>query len=102
MSSYIVSPSTREAKRFMVTRNGKLITHFGQPGAFTFADGAPVSKKDAYLARHSKNGETWTKKGINTAGFWSRWMLWNKGSLRASASDVRARFNVPITVSQQR
>ena len=100
MSSYKVSSSTRDAKRFMVTKDGRVVTHFGQPGAFTYADGAPQAKKDAYLARHSKNNERWTKKGINSAGFWARWMLWNKRSLRASASDIRARFNVPVTVSK--
>ncbi|AEA06954.1 conserved hypothetical protein [Lausannevirus] len=30
------------------------IVHFGQKGAFTFADGAPESKRQAYRARHSK------------------------------------------------
>ena len=40
--------------------------------------------------------ETWTKKGINTPGFWSRWLLWNKPSLRASIKDMEARFGIKI------
>ena len=100
MSTYTVSRSTRDNKRYMVRQNGRLVTHFGQPNAFTYADGAPVSKKNAYIARHSRNGESWTKRGINTAGFWARWMLWNKGSLRASASDMRARFNISVNVTK--
>jgi len=46
----------------------------------TFADGSPESKKKAYLARHSKMGEDWTKSGLRTAGFMSRWVLWSDRS----------------------
>ena len=43
----------------------------------TFADGSPEEKKKAYLARHSKMGEDWTKSGLKTSGFLSRWVLWS-------------------------
>ena len=39
--------------------------------------------KKAYIARHSatrpqgKMGKNWGKSGIDTAGWWSRWLLWN-------------------------
>lgn len=33
-------------------------------------------KRAAYLARHGKMGEDWTKSGMLTPGFWSRWALW--------------------------
>lgn len=42
----------------------------------TFADGAPEAKKEAYIARHSKGGQDWTKSGAMTPGFLSRWVLW--------------------------
>ena len=54
---------------------------FGMKGSKgTFADGATEEKKKAYLARHSKMGEDWTKKGMQTAGFLSRWVLWSDRS----------------------
>ena len=45
--------------------------------AGTYADGAAESKRDAYIARHSKSGENWTRSGAMTAGFLSRWVLWH-------------------------
>jgi hypothetical protein len=49
-------------------------------------------KKAAYIARHSKNNEDWTASGKDTAGFFSRWVLWNKPSVEASLADVKRRF----------
>jgi len=48
-------------------------------------------RKEAYLSRHEAR-EDWTKTGITTAGFWSRWILWNKRTIGASLNDVKKRF----------
>lgn len=48
--------------------------------------------KNAYIKRHSGMNENWGKSGINTAGFWSRWLLWNKPTLEASYNDIKKRF----------
>ena len=37
---------------------------------------------------NSNNGN-WGKSGIFTAGFWSRWMLWNKPTLEESYNDIK-------------
>jgi hypothetical protein len=50
-------------------------------------------RKERYLSRHQKR-EDWTKSGIFTAGFWSRWLLWNKPTIRGSLKDVRERFSI--------
>lgn len=50
-------------------------------------------RKGLYLARHKAN-EDWTRSGILTPGFWSRWLLWNLPSLRASLQDVKKRFDL--------
>ncbi len=34
--------------------------------------------------------------GIKTAGFWSRWVLWNLPTLQASISDVNKRVNINV------
>ena len=36
-----------------------------------------VDRMKLYTDRHRKN-ENWTKSGIKTAGFWSKYLLWNK------------------------
>ena len=54
----------------------------------------PKKKKSAYLERHGadKAGEDWTKSGRKTAGFYSRWVLWNKSTIEASVRDMKQRF----------
>ena len=47
-------------------------------------------KKNAYIARHSVR-EDWTDPF--KAGTLSRYILWNKPTLRASMADFRKRFN---------
>jgi len=96
-----LSKSNRKDKKWKVKVNNKTI-HFGGKGYgdFTiwnkekgkvFAD----KKKKAYIARHKVN-ENWNKSGIDTAGFWSRWLIWNKPTLNASIKDIENRFNVNI------
>ena len=48
-------------------------------------------RKDRYLARHEKN-EDW--KDPLTPGALSRWVLWNKKTLKASIADFKKRFNL--------
>jgi hypothetical protein len=40
-----------------------------------------------YLDRHARR-ENWRFSGRYTAGFWSRWLLWSKPSLRAAARET--------------
>jgi hypothetical protein len=53
-------------------------------------------RKQRYIKRHEKN-EEWGKSGIDTAGWWSRWLLWNKPSIKESyqdLQDIKKRFNI--------
>ena len=61
----------------------------------TFIDGRTEKERQNYIARH-KVRENWNKSGIHTAGFWSRWILWNKPTLQESINDVEKRFNIKI------
>ena len=84
-------------KYYIITASGKTV-YFG---AYNYNDyliyyrdyGKEYAdkKKKAYIARH-KTKENWTKSGINTAGFWSFWLLWNKSTLQSSYNDIRTRF----------
>ena len=64
---------------------------FGQAGASDYTLHKTKSRKDAYIARHKAN-EDWSSEGYETAGFYSRWILWNLPSLRASVADTNRRF----------
>ena len=49
-------------------------------------------KTVTYIARHKGMNEDWSSEGYETAGFYSRWTLWNLPSLRASVADTNKRF----------
>lgn len=51
-------------------------------------------RKERYLARHRAR-EDWTRSGVDTAGFWARWLLWNKPTIQSSLEDVLRRFRIP-------
>ena len=66
---------------------------FGASGYQDYTQHNDAIRKALYMLRH-KSREDWTKAGIFTAGFWSRWLLWNRSSVSASLADVRERFNL--------
>ena len=49
--------------------------------------------KRLYLVRHRKR-ENWTKSGMDTKGFWSRWLLWNKPTIEESIEHILKKFNL--------
>ena len=86
-----IQKSTRAGKKWMARVNNKTI-HFGATGYEDFTSSKDEKRKASYLARHKTN-EDWTLAGVDTAGFWSRWLLWNKPSIAASIRDINQRFN---------
>jgi len=69
------------------------IVRFGAAGMSDYTKHKDEDRKQRYLDRH-KAREDWTKSGILTPGFWSRWVLWNLPSFRDSVADVRSRFDL--------
>ncbi len=90
--------SFRPGKKFMA-QIGSTTVHFGQKGAYDFtrrgADAHNITRKKSYIRRHAAH-EDWTKNGLRSAGFWARWILWNKPSKRASIRDLEAKYNLHI------
>ena len=86
----------KKYKIVLLYENGRTKTlHIGQKGAEDMTTHNDEQRKQKYLARHKKR-EKWTKSGIETAGFWSRWLSWNKPTLSASIADIEKRFNINI------
>ena len=96
MVKYVLFKSPRDNKRFAVMNEDGKTTHFGQPGATTFADGASEAKRAAYIARHSKGGENWNISGKDTAGFWSRHLLWEEPSIGGAIKSIKRKFGIKI------
>jgi hypothetical protein len=66
---------------------------FGAKGYTDYTLSQDNEKKKNYISRH-KDREDWTKNGIYTAGFWSRWLLWNKPTIASSLKDIKKRFDL--------
>lgn len=52
-----------------------------------------ISRKMQYEMRHISR-ENWTKNGILTKGFWSKWILWTKPSVSEALSHVIKLYNL--------
>ena len=74
---------------------GNKTVNFGAKGYSDFTLHKDVDRMHRYEGRH-KRRENWGKSGIETAGFWSKWILWNKPSLIGSIKDTEKRFNIKI------
>ena len=48
-------------------------------------------RKERYISRH-KNREDWNKSGLDTAGFYSKQLLWNADGFDKSCRDLKNKF----------
>lgn len=53
-----------------------------------------VQKKMLKIKTSSK--ENWTKTGLNTAGFWSRWLLWSYPNIKNAKKIIETKFGIKI------
>lgn len=74
------------------TPDGQKVVPFGQKGYSDFTKHKDVTRRARYVHRHSGMGEHWNKP--MTPGALSRWILWNKTTLRASVADYKKRFHL--------
>ena len=87
MTTAILSKSERAANKYQVRVGNKTI-HFGADGYDDYTTHKDPQRKARYLARH-RNNEDWNDP--ETAGFWARWLLWNKPSIKDSIADLKHR-----------
>lgn len=92
MTIVYLKKSNKKDKKYMVYVDGKTI-HFGYAPMSDFTRHHDYDRMKRYENRHRKR-ENWTKSGIKTAGFWSKWILWNKPSFEASKRDTARRFGI--------
>lgn len=99
--TYYLYKSTHPDKKFAVrTLNSSKVVMFGAKGYEDYTKHKDEERKKSYLDRHEKN-EKWAKDGIDTAGFWSRWLLWNKPSIRESIEDIESRFGIDVIYNKK-
>ena len=91
--------SSNKKKKYMATivqddcRNKTV--HFGAAGYSDYTKHKDKERLARYNKRH-KPRENWTKSGIKTAGFWAKWILWNKPTLSGSINHTASKFKIKI------
>jgi hypothetical protein len=91
MTEVVIRKASRPGKKLDAIFDGKKTVSFGQKGASDYTLHQNSQRKANYIARHQKN-ENWNANGIETPGFLSRWILWNKKSVEASVDDLNKRY----------
>ena len=92
MIKYFPYKSDKPNKKYYIITNDNKKVYFGAAGYSDFTIHKDEERKLRYIKRHIN--ENWTKSGINSAGFWSRWLLWNLPTITASYQDIKKRFNI--------
>tara|TARA_B110000977_G_scaffold190684_1_gene261778 strand:- start:1178 stop:1465 length:288 start_codon:yes stop_codon:yes gene_type:complete len=90
-----IKKSTNPKKKYMAifydNRKKVKTTHFGASGMSDYTKHKNKTRKSHYMTRHRKR-EHWND--YMSAGSLSRYILWNKPTLRASITDYKRRFNL--------
>jgi len=96
--SYVLKKNPNRIKKFQITFPGGKSVKFGARGYSDYTIHKDPQRMERYLARH-RSRENWTKKGIHTAGFWARWLLWSKPSLPGARSHIEKKFGIKLVGS---
>lgn len=94
---YLIKKSTRKEKKLMVILPSKKVIHFGNTGYSDYTIHKNDKRKYNYILRH-KGRENYNNSGINTAGFWSYHILWNKKTIKQSAKYTADKFKIRIRI----
>ena len=90
--------SDKKNKKYVVIIDDKKVIYFGAAGYSDYLHHNDHNRMLNYLSRHSKN-ENWEISGIETPGFWSRYLLWNKPTLEDSIKDLKSRFGIKVKIA---
>ena len=96
MVNIIIKKSTNKNKKFMIiitSDNRKKTLYIGSQGMSDYTIHKNDERKQRYIQRHKKR-ENWND--IYSRGFYSRWILWNKKTIKSSIADTNKRFNLHI------
>jgi len=90
---YLTKSELKNKKIDVYNSDKKKIVSFGASGYTDYLETNDDIKKHAYIKRHEVN-EDWTD--LKKAGTWSRYILWNKKTLKESIHDMEQLFKIKI------
>ena len=89
----VISKSDRSDKKMKAVINNKKTIHFGAKGYEDFTTHKDKDRKQRYIDRHKKR-EDWGASGVDTAGFYSRWVTWHKPTIQESVKELKKEFEI--------
>jgi hypothetical protein len=89
---YTIGPSSRAAKKYMVTTPTGKVIHFGAAGYDDYTTHKDEKRKARYLSRTASQPQD----DIRSAAFWASNLLWNKETINESIKDIQERFKIKI------
>ena len=94
MIKVFIQKSPLKTKKFRVIfENTGRHVDFGATGYSDYTIHKDPLRKERYIIRHQKR-ENWNNP--YTAGFWSRWFLWEKPSIQEAKKFMKNRFNFKV------
>lgn len=102
--SYELRKSSKAGKKWTVTTPSGEKIHFGAAGMSDFTKHKDEDRRERYFKRHGgqspsykvSSREKWECSGLDTPGFWSRWLTWNEPSIDASIQSIENKCNINI------
>ena len=116
----LIHSPKRDKKFRVILSNGKTVD-FGQKGYSDFTLHKTPKRMRSYVQRHGgvipkttmdekdplkirermlrvtrSDKEDWGRSGFDTAGFWSRWLLWSHPTIPGAARIIEEKFGVTI------
>ena len=81
----------KKYKAIVTNGTKKKTIQFGASGYEDYTIHKDKDRLHKYIARH-ESSESWSDPF--TAGFWSRWLLWNKPTIKSSMEDIKDKFDI--------
>lgn len=93
MIKYYPYKSDRPDKKYYIITNDNKKIYFGQASASDFTIHKDEARRQRYINRHTKNeSKFWNKSGIDTPSFWSRFLLWEKPTIKQSYEYIKNKY----------
>ncbi len=87
MIKYYPYKSDKPDKKYYIITNDNKKVYFGAAGYSDFTIHKDEARKQRYINDRHKKKENWNDK--DSAGAWSRWLLWNLPTITASYQDIK-------------